>query len=127
METESMSFDNIDEYIRLFSPAVQIRLQKLRNVIRQAAPEATEKISYRMPTFYLNGNLVHFAAFRHHIGLYPGAEGIERFEAKMTDFVHSKGAIQFPLDQEMPWKLISEIVIFRRKQNLKGKIAPKKK
>ena len=90
-------------------------------MIHQAAPEATEKISYQMPTFYLRGNLVHFAAFKHHIGFYPVPSGIAAFEEELAPYKRSKGAVQFPLDQAMPHELISKIVKFRAAENLKKK------
>lgn len=115
-----VTYKTIDEYIAQFSPEVQEKLALLRETIRQAAPQATEKISWSMPTFYLNGNLVHFAAFKKHIGFYPGADGIENFKQKMQMYRSSKGAVQFPLDQPMPVELVREIVLFRVGQNEKS-------
>jgi uncharacterized protein YdhG (YjbR/CyaY superfamily) len=103
----------IDEYIAGFPPEVRARLEKIRQTIRVAASEAEEKISYRMPTFYLKGNLVHFAAFTHHIGFYPTSSGIEEFKAELAGYKGSKGAVQFPLDKPVPYELISRIVRFR--------------
>jgi uncharacterized protein YdhG (YjbR/CyaY superfamily) len=107
----------IDEYIALFPEDIQARLQKVRSVIRAAAPEATEKISYQMPTFYLNGNLVHFAAFQQHIGFFPTPSGVEHFLGELKAYKTSKGTIQFPLDQDIPFDLIDRIVRFRVKES----------
>lgn len=94
-------------------------LEKLRQTIRTAAPDATEKISYRIPTFYLNGNLVHFAAFKHHIGFYPTSSGVSAFQDELSKYKTSKGAIQFPLDKPLPLELVKKIVGFRVTENLK--------
>ena len=110
-------FRSIDEYIAAQPREVQVLLQRVRSTIALAAPGATEKISYQMPTFYLNGNLVHFAAFRNHIGFYPTSSGVSAFEEELSQYKYSKGAIQFPLDQRMPLALISKIVKFRAEEN----------
>lgn len=107
----------IDTYIAQFPMSVQMKLSALRKCIQMAAPEAYEKISYQMPTFDLHGNLVHFAAFKNHIGFYPGSSGVAAFSSKLTDYHTSKGAIQFPNDQEIPFDLVTEIVLFRVKEN----------
>ena len=113
---------NIDEYIAGFSPAVQAILQNIRTTIREAAPDAEERISYQMPTFYLKGNLVHFAAFQKHIGFYPIPTGIKKFEKELSVYHMGKGSVQFPLDKPISYELISRIVKFRVKENLaKGK------
>ena len=109
----------IDEYIAQFPEDVQRVLSEIRAVIREAAPEATEKISYSAPTFFLRGNLVHFAAHKQHIGFYPTPSGIEAFQAELAPYKQSKGAVQFPLDQPIPYELISRIVKFRVAENLK--------
>ena len=109
----------IDEYIAQFPPGVQEKLVKMRAVIKEAAPGAVEKISYQMPTFYLNGNLVHFAAFEHHLGFYPTPSGIEHFKDEISAYKSSKGAVQFPLDQPIPYELVGRIVKFRVEENLK--------
>ncbi len=111
----------ITEYILAFPPEVQAKLNQLRDAILKIAPESTEKISWRMPTFYLNGNLVHFAAFKRHIGFYPGAEGIEAFAHALGAYRFSKGAVQFPLDQPVPLDLVQRITAFRKAQNLAEK------
>jgi len=108
---------SIDQYIQGFPGDVQSMLLEIRSAIRLAAPGAAEKISYQMPTFHLNGNLVHFAAFAHHIGFYPTARGIDAFRDELKQYKTSKGAIQFPLDQPLPLKLISKIVRFRVKES----------
>lgn len=107
MDTE---FKNIDEYISMCPIELQDRLQELREVIKKNAPGAIEKISWNMPTFYQNGNLIHFFLHKHHIGLYPGAEAVEHFRKKLVDYKASKGAIQLPLDKPLPKTLIEEIV-----------------
>ena len=112
-------FSTIDEYIALFTPPVREKLNQIRQLVRELAPEATEKISYRMPTFYLDGNLVHFAAYAHHIGFYPTPSGITRFEHELASYKSSKGAVQFPLDQDLPLGLIRRIVQFRVEENRK--------
>lgn len=109
----------VDEYIKQFPEELQERLQEIRLVIKEAAPMASEKISWKMPTFYLKGNLVHFAMQKSHIGFYPGASGVENFEDQLSEYKHSKGAIQFPLSKPLPKELITEIVAFRVKENEK--------
>lgn len=120
-------YTNIDEYIAQCEPEVQPLLHEVRKTIREAAPDATEKISYRMPTYYLFGNLVHFAAFKRHIGLYPGASGVEHFAQKLAGYHTSKGAIQLPIDKPMPHELIREIVRFRVDENLRDAAEKRKK
>jgi uncharacterized protein YdhG (YjbR/CyaY superfamily) len=117
MKPSDESATSIDQYILAFPEDVRSKLLELRSLIQSDAPEATEKISYRMPTFYFNGNLVHFAAFAHHIGFYPTPSGIEAFQDELKPYKTSKGAIQFPLDQPLPLKLISRIVRYRVKEN----------
>ena len=110
--------NSIDEYIGTFPQEIQILLEQVRVTIKQAAPEAEEAIKYAMPTFVLNGNLVHFAAFKNHIGFYPVPSGIEAFKKELSVYKGAKGSVQFPLDKPMPLKLISEIVKFRVNENL---------
>lgn len=107
----------IDEYIRLFPAHTQAKLQEMRALIRALAPEATEKISYQMPTFYLEGNLVYFAAYDAHLGFYPSSSGIAAFLDRLQPYKHAKGSVQFPLDQDLPRELIAEIVKFRVAEN----------
>ncbi|MBP9098482.1 MAG: DUF1801 domain-containing protein [Ferruginibacter sp.] len=110
--------ESIPEYIAGFPEDVQQLLEQVRNAIKKAAPAATEKISYAMPTYYLEGNLVHFAAYKHHIGFYPAPSGLEAFEKDIAKYKHSKGAVQFPLDKPLPLSLITRIVKYRVKINL---------
>lgn len=110
--------DLVDGYISAYPTAVQMLLQQLRQVIREEAPQATEKISYGMPTFFLRRNLVHFAAAKHHIGFYPTPSAIEAFRTELTPYHHSKGAIRFPLDEPLPIDLIRRMVRFRVEENL---------
>lgn len=117
---------SIDEYFALFPADVQSRLQTVRRTIAAAAPMATEKISYAMPTFYLHGNLVHFAAFAHHVGFYPGAGGVAAFEDRLSDYVHAKGSIQFPHTKALPLDLITNIVAFRVQQQMEKAKKPSK-
>jgi uncharacterized protein YdhG (YjbR/CyaY superfamily) len=116
---QEAELNSIDEYISQFPNDVQEVLQKLRATIKAAAPGAVEKISYQMPTFYLNGNLVHFAAYKNHIGFYPTPSGIERFEEELSAYKGGKGSVQFSLDKPLPYGLISEIVKYRVVENMK--------
>lgn len=116
-----MEDNPIDAYIAGFPEAVQPVLEQLRTWIREEIPEAREVMSYQIPTFKLKRNLVHFAAFKNHIGFYPGASGVKAFEDRLGDYVHAKGSIQFPLDQPMPEKLIREIVRFRVAEEMQKK------
>lgn len=109
---------DIDQYIAMFPTDVRKRLADIRKVIRKAAPDAQEAIKYQMPTFVLNGNLVHFAAYARHIGFYPAPMGIERFKKELSAFKGAKGSVQFPLDQPVPLDLIARIVAYRVQQNL---------
>lgn len=118
MKSDTIAPKTIDNYISTFAPEVQVILEKLRQTIHKAAPDATEKISYQMPTFYLNGNLVHFAAYKNHIGFYPAPSGISAFQDELIKYKTSKGAIQFPIDAAIPHALVKKIVQFRVKENL---------
>lgn len=111
---------DIDEYIASFPEEVQVILEKVRMTIRKAAPGAAEAIKYQIPTFILNGNLVHFAAFPKHIGFYPTPTGIEQFKDELSAYEGAKGSVRFPLDRPMPLDLIRRIVEFRVKENLEG-------
>ncbi len=111
----------IDEYIATFPKNVQDILQELRKVIKEAAPEAKEAISYGMPTFKLNGNLVHFAAYKNHIGFYPAPSGIDSFKEKLAKYRTGKGTLQFPIDEPIPFELVKEVVRVRVKENLSKK------
>ena len=118
MEAKKSGFSSIDEYIAAFPEETQKILEELRAVIKAVVPEAKEKISYQMPTFFLEGNLVHFAAFKNHIGFYPAPRGIEAFKDELVVYKGAKGSVQFPLDQPMPLDLISRIVQYRAAENL---------
>jgi uncharacterized protein YdhG (YjbR/CyaY superfamily) len=120
----------IDEYIEQSPENIQQALKNIRKVIKESAPNAGERISYKMPAFYLEGNLVYFAAFKNHIGFYPVPSGINKFEQELSVYKQGKGSIQFPLDQPIPYKLISKIVKYRVKENLekaKAKLSKRKK
>jgi uncharacterized protein YdhG (YjbR/CyaY superfamily) len=119
MEKTQKTATSIDEYIAQFPEPIQKKLTQMRSLIHAAAPDATEKISYQMPTFFLNGNLVHFAAFKNHIGFFPTPSGITSFEAELAVYRTSKGTMQIPLDQPIPSDLISRIVKFRVAENMK--------
>lgn len=118
MEITKTSSTTIDEYISGFPSDVQVVLQTLRQTIHQAAPDAVEKISYGMPTFTLKGNLVHFGAFKTHIGFYPTPSGIEKFKDELAVYKGAKGSVQFPLDEPLPLDLVRRIVEFRVEENL---------
>lgn len=111
-------FASVDEYIASFPQAVQEKLDGLRRLVRECAPNATEKMSYQMATFYLNDVVVHFAAHPNHIGFYPTPSGIAKFEHELTEYKDAKGSVQFPLDEPLPMDLIAEIVRFRLEENL---------
>jgi uncharacterized protein YdhG (YjbR/CyaY superfamily) len=109
----------IDEYIETFEPGIQKTLNEIRNFIKKEVPEATEKISYGMPTFYMNGNLVHFAAFKDHYSFYPSPSGIDDFfEKELAPYRTGKGTLRFPIDKPIPWKIIQKVIQFRVKQNM---------
>ncbi len=127
MRTKSTAPKNIDDYIAGFPGDVQKILQKIRLTIRKAAPGAQEAIKYQMPTFTLNGNLVYFAAFKTHIGLYPLPRGIERFKRELSAYEGGKGSVRFPLNEPIPFDLISRIVKFRVRKQLEGEAEKKKK
>lgn len=118
----------IDDYIAQEPVHNRQLLENIRAAIRKAAPEATEKISYQMPTFYLKGNLVHFAFYKNHVGFYPSPSGIEAFKEELTQYKTSKGAIQFPINQPLPLDLITRITLFRVKENIeRAEIKEKKR
>lgn len=121
MITGKKQFNTIDEYIRTFPEDVQNILKKMRKTIQEAAPEAKEAISYQIPTFQLNGNLVHFAAFKNHIGFYPTSSGIEAFNDALSPYKRSKGSVQFPIDKPVPYDVVKKIVVFRVQENLRKK------
>jgi uncharacterized protein YdhG (YjbR/CyaY superfamily) len=114
-------FKTIDEYINTFPEDVRRILNELRQTIKEVAPEAEETINYQIPTFTLNGNLVHFAAFENHIGFYPTPSGMEAFKKELSSYKGAKGSVQFPIDQPLPLPLIRKIVKYRVKENLERK------
>jgi uncharacterized protein YdhG (YjbR/CyaY superfamily) len=118
---------DIDQYIAAFPPAVRAKLTRIRAAIRKAAPQAKEAIKYQMPTFTQHGNLVHFAAYQHHIGFYPAPRAIERFQEELSAYEGSKGAVRFPLDKPVPVGLIGRIVKFRVQQDRERAAARKKR
>jgi uncharacterized protein YdhG (YjbR/CyaY superfamily) len=107
----------IDNYISGFTPEIQKKLHQFRSIVLKIAPKATESLGYGIPTFKLDGNLVHFAAYKNHIGFYPAPSAIKAFSAELKQYEQSKGAIRFPLDKPLPVGLISKIVKFRLKEN----------
>ena len=109
--------ETIDQYIATFPRDVQAIMQKIRATIQKAAPDAQEKISYQIPTFTLHGNLVHFAAWKTHIGFYPASSGVREFKKELAGYAQAKGTIQFPLDEPIPYGLIAKITKFRVKEN----------
>ncbi|GLI12293.1 hypothetical protein MARBORIA2_13830 [Methanobrevibacter arboriphilus] len=115
------SVDTIDEYISNYPENIQKILEKIRKTIKEVAPEATEKISWGIPTFYLNKNLVHFAAYKKHIGFYPNPSGIENFKDDLSKYKTSKGTVQFQYDELIPYDLIRKIVEFRVQENKQKK------
>lgn len=119
MEENKTTFKSIDEYILKFPSQIQETLEMLRKVIKENAPDAKEKISYQMPTFYFYGNLVHFAAYKNHIGFYPSPSGIDKFKNELSEYKGAKGSVQFPIDKPLPYELISKIVKFRVEENIK--------
>jgi uncharacterized protein YdhG (YjbR/CyaY superfamily) len=126
MQDADKAITSIDAYIAGFPPDIQERLATIRATIRAAAPDAVERIAYQMPTFALHGNLVHFAAFKNHIGFYPAPSGIEAFAEDLSRYGSSKGAVRLPLDEPLPLDLIRRIVEFRVAEN-SAKAAAKKK
>ena len=115
---QTKTFKDIDEYIAGFPKDVQQILKKIRSTIKKAAPDAEEAISYQMPTFKLKGNLIHFAAFKNHIGIYPMPSATEKFKKQLSRYESGKGSIRLPLDEPIPYELIDKITKFRVKQNL---------
>ena len=127
MEQHKGGFRSIDEYIATFPEDIQALLEAVRATIKASAPDAEERISYQMPTFVLNGNLVHFAALKNHIGFYPTSSGIEAFKDELSMYEGTKGAVKFPINQPLPMELISKIVQFRVTENLKKAAAKARK
>lgn len=122
MIAHEKQFRTIDEYIKIFLQDVQSILERMRQTIRKAAPEAVESISYQMPTFKLNGkNLVYFGGYKNHIGFYPVPSGIRAFKKELSQYKTGKGSVQFPIDKPVPYDLVKKIVMFRVKENMKKK------
>ena len=118
MKGPEREYRTIDEYIATFPKDIQTILEKLRQAIRESAPNAKEAISYQMPAFKLNGNLVYFAAFKNHIGFFPTSSAIEAFKEKLSPYELSKGTVRFPINEPIPFDLIKEMVKFRVRENL---------
>jgi uncharacterized protein YdhG (YjbR/CyaY superfamily) len=122
VDSKTKPLKTIDAYIQTFPRDVQAILQKMRQTIQKAAPDAVETISYQMPTFKLNGKgLVYFAAYEKHIGFYPIPSGMRAFEKDLAPYKQGKGSVQFPIDQPIPYDLVRRIVVFRAKENLARK------
>jgi uncharacterized protein YdhG (YjbR/CyaY superfamily) len=121
MAASRRQFKTMDEYINTFPEDIRRILTELRQTIREVAPDAEETINYQIPTFTLNGNLVHFAAFENHIGFYPAPSGMEAFKKELSEYKGAKGSVQFPIDQPLPLPLIRRIVKYRVKENLERK------
>lgn len=121
MAAARRQFKTMDEYINSFPEDVQRILNELRQTIKEAAPDAEETINYQIPTFTLNGNLVHFAAFENHIGFYPTPSGMEAFKKELSEYKGAKGSVQFPIHEPLPLPLIRRIVEYRVKENLERK------
>ena len=117
MDSSKKSPQTIDEYMANFPAQAQAVMQRMRDLIHEIAPEATEKISYGIPTFLLGQNLVHFAAYKNHIGFYPASSGIAHFEEELKDYETSKGTVRFPLDKPIPYDLVRRITEFRVAEN----------
>jgi uncharacterized protein YdhG (YjbR/CyaY superfamily) len=126
MEEKKGAPATIDEYIARYPADVQQILGKIRAAIHEAAPEAVERISYQMPCFYQNGNLVWFGAHTNHIGFYPTGSGVEAFEDELSAYKWAKGTLRFPMDEPIPYELISKIVNYRVVENMKKKGSYKK-
>jgi uncharacterized protein YdhG (YjbR/CyaY superfamily) len=122
---KTTTLQTIDDYIAAFPKDVQNILETVRSTVQKAAPKATEKISYGMPTFYLHGNLVHFAAFKNHIGFYATPTGHGKFQKELAKYKTGKGSVKFPIDKPIPYDLIRKIVVFRASENRKKSAAHK--
>lgn len=113
--------NEVDLYICAFSGPIREKLESIRRIIREEAPQAKEKMAYRMPAYELSGSLVYFAGYARHIGFYPTPSGIEAFKAELAAYKNSKGAVQFPLDEALPEDLIRRMVRFRIAENTEKK------
>ena len=121
MAASGRQFKTMDEYINAFPEDIQRILKELRQTIKDVAPEAEETINYQIPTFALNGNLVHFAAFENHIGFYPTPSGMEAFKKELSGYKGAKGSVQFPITEPLPLPLIRRIVEYRVNENMERK------
>lgn len=126
MKDQQTASAAVDEYIAAAPEAVRPLLESLRAAIKDAAPDAVERMGYGMPGYYLNGGLVWFGAYKNHIGFYPAPNGLDAFEAELSQYARTKGSVHFPLDQPLPLDLIERIVRFRRDENLGKKQSRKK-
>jgi len=126
MKKQKAIIDSVDEYIKQYPLDIQLILNQIRSTIRKAAPKAIERISYQMPTYSQNGNLVYFAAHKHHIGLYPTAKAIIAFSKELSPYKIAKGSIQFPIDKQIPLDIIKKIVLYRIKENEKKQLKNKR-
>ena len=120
MERKNVGINSIDDYIATFPEEIQIIPEELRATIKACAPDAEEKISYQMPTSFLKGNLVHFAAFKNHTGFYPTPSAIQAFKQELSIYASAKGSVQFPIEKPLPLDLIGKIVKFRVAENLRN-------
>ena len=127
MESKKNDFVSIDEYIATFPENIQKMLEELRATIKAVAPQAEEKISYQIPTFALKGNLVHFAAYKNHIGFYPTSSGVLKFKDELKQYKSAKGSVQFPIEKPLPVNIIKKIVRFRVEENTRKAIETKGK
>lgn len=118
---ENINYSTVDEYISGFPKDVQEKLLEMRRVIKEAAPDAEEKISYRMPAYMQNGPLVYFAAFKNHIGFYPTASSTEIFKEAFKQYKSGKGSVQFPMDKPLPLELVAQVVRFKVEENVRTK------
>lgn len=114
---QNVKFGNVDEYISLFPENIQKKLEEIRQTIKESLPESAEIISYNMPAYKMKSVLVYFAANKNHIGFYPTPSGIEKFKSEFGDLKWSKGAVQFPIEKELPLNLIKRICKFRLEED----------
>src|SRR3954464_14672141 len=121
MNSDKKHLENVDDYIAGFPPDVRNRLETIRETIRKAAPKAEERLSYKIPAFFLNGVLVYFAAFKKHIGFYPRNTALRKFKKELAPYEGAKSTVRFPFDKPIPTSLISKIVKFRVMENSKEK------
>ena len=131
MKADEVNITSVDTYLNSFPPATKKQMEKLRSLIRKAAPKAEELISYKMPAYKLHGVLVYFAGYDHHIGFYPMPSAIEKFHRELSKYKKAKGTVQFPIDETLPADLITRMVKFRvdeniEKASLKTRTAKKK-